>query len=72
LLHVPPALFKAALTMLGREAMWQRLGGALVADPARLIATGWQPRIDTQVGLQAVASQAAAPRKSGTASVSTR
>lgn len=71
LLNVPPALFKAALTMLRREAMWQRLGGALVADPSRLIATGWQPRVETASGLTSMA-QAAAPRKSGTASVSTR
>jgi UDP-glucose 4-epimerase len=72
LLNVPPALFKTALTMLGREAMWQRLGGALVVDPSRLIATGWQPRVDTTTGLKSMAAQAAAPRKSGTASVSTR
>lgn len=71
LLNIPPALFKAALTMLGREAIWQRLGGALVADPSRLIATGWQPRVETRDGLTLMA-QAAAPRKSGTASVSTR
>jgi UDP-glucose 4-epimerase len=71
LLNVPPAWFRAALTALGREAMWQRLGGALVADASRLIATGWQPLIETPKGLQAMA-QAAAPRKSGTASVSTR
>jgi len=71
LLNVPPALFKAALTMLGRETMWQRLGGALVADPSRLVATGWQPRVETSFGLEKM-SQAAAPLKSGTASVSTR
>jgi nucleoside-diphosphate-sugar epimerase len=72
LLNVPPAWFRAALTALGREAIWQRLGGAFVADPAQLIATGWQPLIETPKGLQAMAAQAAAPRKSGTASVSTR
>lgn len=51
LLNVPPALFKTVLTALGREAMWQRLGGELVVDPSRLIATGWQPRVETREGL---------------------
>jgi nucleoside-diphosphate-sugar epimerase len=71
LLNVPPVLFKTVLTALGREVMWQRLGGALVADPSQLIATGWQPHVETREGLTKMA-QAAAPRKSGTASVSTR
>jgi nucleoside-diphosphate-sugar epimerase len=59
------------LRALGRNDVWNRIGGNLRIDPAKLIAAGWQPRHDTRAGLTAMA-QAAAPRKSGTASVSTR
>jgi nucleoside-diphosphate-sugar epimerase len=59
------------LRALGRKDVWNRIGGNLRVDPAKLIAAGWQPRHDTHAGLTAMA-QAAAPRKSGTASVSTR
>jgi len=59
------------LRLLGRGDAWDRIGGNLRADPGKLIAAGWQPLRDTRAGLTAMA-QAAAPRKSGTASVSTR
>jgi UDP-glucose 4-epimerase len=59
------------LRALGRNDVWDRIGGNLRVDPAKLIAAGWQPLHDTRAGLTAMV-QAAAPRKSGTASVSTR
>jgi nucleoside-diphosphate-sugar epimerase len=59
------------LRAVGRNDVWDRIGGNLRVDPAKLIAAGWQPLHDTRAGLTAMA-QAAAPRKSGTASVSTR
>jgi nucleoside-diphosphate-sugar epimerase len=59
------------LRALGRNDVWDRIGGNLRADPAKLIAAGWQPPHDTRAGLTEMV-QAAAPRKSGTASVSTR
>jgi nucleoside-diphosphate-sugar epimerase len=59
------------LRALGRNDVWDRIGGNLRVDPAKLIAAGWQPLRDTRTGLTAMV-QAAAPRKSGTASVSTR
>jgi UDP-glucose 4-epimerase len=66
-----PALFLAApLKAIGRSDLWERLGGALVVDPAKLIAAGWRPAMETHAGLAAMA-QAASPRKSGTASRST-
>ena len=44
---------------------------AYTADTGKLIAAGWRPAHDTSGGLTAMV-QAAAPRKSGTASRSTR
>jgi nucleoside-diphosphate-sugar epimerase len=51
LLPLPPRLLAAALRMVGQGDMWQRLGGSLVASPAKLVAAGWQPAIDTPAGL---------------------
>jgi hypothetical protein len=62
---------KWPLRALGRNDVWDRIGGNLRVDPGKLIAAGWQPLHDTRAGLTAMV-QAAAPLKSGTASVSTR
>ena len=59
------------LRLLRRPDIWDRLGGNLRVDAGKLLAAGWQPLHDTRTGLTAMV-QAAAPRKSGTASVSTR
>jgi UDP-glucose 4-epimerase len=59
------------LRALRRNDVWGRIGGNLRVDSGKLIAAGWQPLHDTRAGLTAMV-QAAAPRKSGTASVSTR
>ena len=59
------------LRALRRNDVWDRVGGNLRVDPGKLITAGWQPLHDTRTGLTAMV-QAAAPRKSGTASVSTR
>ena len=37
LLPVPPALIALAAQAIGRGEEWQRLGGSLVADPAKLL-----------------------------------
>jgi len=71
LLPVPSPLLALAMKAAGRDDEWQRLGGTLVADPGKLLGAGWQPAIDTRGGLREMA-QAASPRKSGTASRSTR
>ena len=60
LLPVPPALIALAANAAGRGDDWQRIGGAMVADPAKLLAAGWAPAIDTRAGLAALA--AGAPR----------
>jgi nucleoside-diphosphate-sugar epimerase len=59
------------LRLLGRIDVWHRVGGNLRVDSGKLMSAGWRPRHDTRTGLTALA-QAAAPRKSGTASRSTR
>ena len=53
---VPPALFATVLTALGHADVWERLGGSLVVDPAKLIAAGWRPDADTKAGLARMAA----------------
>jgi nucleoside-diphosphate-sugar epimerase len=60
LLPVPPALIALAANAAGRGDDWQRIGGAMVADPAKLLGAGWGPAVDTRAGLAALA--AGAPR----------
>ena len=70
LIPIPPALMALPLKAIGRAHLWERLGGDLVVDPAKLLAAGWRPPVETRAGLAAMV-QAASPRKSGTASRST-
>jgi len=60
LVPVPPQWIAGALRVLGRSDLWERLGGALVADAGKLRAAGWKPVTDTRSGLAAFA-QAASP-----------
>lgn len=55
LFHVPLAPFATSLTAIGKGDLWQRLAGELVADAARLSATGWTPVETTAAGLAAMA-----------------
>jgi UDP-glucose 4-epimerase len=55
LLPVPPAFMSLTLGVMGRAEEWRRLGGTLVADPAKLLRAGWKPAIDTRAGLAALA-----------------
>lgn len=43
LFNVEPSLLKLGLQLIGRGALWERLGGSLVADPSKLISVGWKP-----------------------------
>lgn len=54
LLPVPPALLAATFRAMGRGDDWQRLGGNQIADPGKLMDTGWKPVIDTRAGLAAL------------------
>jgi nucleoside-diphosphate-sugar epimerase len=71
LVPMPTYYVEIPLRLIGRGDVWERFGGNLRVDPGKLIAAGWQPAHDTRSGLAAMI-QAAAPRKSGTASRSTR
>jgi UDP-glucose 4-epimerase len=66
-----PAYIELPLRLFRRTDVWHRIGGNLRVDAGKLIAAGWRPAHDTRDGLTAMV-QAAAPRKSGTASRSTR
>jgi nucleoside-diphosphate-sugar epimerase len=54
---VPPAVFAHALRLMGRDDVWERIGGSLVLDPGKLIAAGWQPDADTLGALARIAAQ---------------
>lgn len=58
LFALPPTLFEAALKLVGRGDVWERLGGELVVDPGKLIAAGWRPDPDTKAGLARLARAA--------------
>src|SRR5207302_9675136 len=51
LLPVPPVLIALAASTAGRGDDWQRIGGAMVANPTKLLQAGWEPMIDTRAGL---------------------
>lgn len=51
---MPMQYAESALRLIGRDALWQRIGGNMRADPGKLIAAGWQPAHDTQTGLAAL------------------
>jgi UDP-glucose 4-epimerase len=55
LLPIPPVLIALAAKTMGRDEEWQRVGGALVADPGKLLTAGWTPSIETKAGLAAMA-----------------
>jgi UDP-glucose 4-epimerase len=48
---LPPALLELALRAAGRDDIYQRLSGSLVADPAALMSLGWAPPLTTPAGL---------------------
>jgi nucleoside-diphosphate-sugar epimerase len=71
LLPAPPAMFELPFRLVRRYDVFERFGGNLRVDPGKLLAAGWQPRVETRIGLSAMC-HAASPRKSGTASRNTR
>jgi len=54
LLPVPPMLIALAASTAGRGDDWQRIGGAMIASPDKLLRAGWKPVIDTRAGLAAL------------------
>jgi UDP-glucose 4-epimerase len=58
LVRLPTALIRLPLLGLGKQALWERLGGELVVDPSKLMAGGWQPRVTPEAALSNVLAQA--------------
>lgn len=56
MLFEAPRLASSALQRIIGEPRWERLAGELVVDPTRLIATGWQPVVDTRAELVRLAT----------------
>jgi nucleoside-diphosphate-sugar epimerase len=54
LLPLPPHYLETPLRLMGRDGMWERIGGNLRVDSEKLIAAGWQPLHDTRGGLTAL------------------
>jgi len=48
---VPAPWLEFMCRTAGREEIYQRLAGALVADPAALLGLGWSPPLTTEAGL---------------------
>jgi len=57
LVPVPLAIMRAALRLVGGREIWERVGGELVVDPAKLIAAGWSPIYDTGTELARLATR---------------
>jgi nucleoside-diphosphate-sugar epimerase len=48
----PPMVLKLLLRSIGKDRLYQRVSGSLVANPSALMALGWKPALTTPVGLQ--------------------
>ncbi len=48
----PPIVLKLLLRAIGRDSLYQRLSGSLVANPSGLMTLGWKPALTTTIGLQ--------------------
>jgi len=54
LLPLPPRYLETPLRLMRRNGTWERLGGNLRIDAAKLLGAGWQPLHDTHGGLTAM------------------
>jgi nucleoside-diphosphate-sugar epimerase len=48
---VPPALLGLSFHAAGKDYVYERLSGALVADPSALMGLGWKPPLTSEAGL---------------------
>jgi nucleoside-diphosphate-sugar epimerase len=62
LLPLSPRFVQASLQFIGADDLWQRLGGSLVAPPAKLVTVGWKPHGDTRAELARMARALSRPR----------
>jgi UDP-glucose 4-epimerase len=51
LFALPPVALELSLRSLGKQELYRRLSGSLVADPSALMELGWLPRLTTVEGL---------------------
>jgi len=49
LFALPPRLIEALARLAGGPALWERIGGELVVDPAKLMAAGWTPSQESAI-----------------------
>jgi UDP-glucose 4-epimerase len=54
--HIPHALIRLALMLIGRTDLWSRFGGELIVDTGKLEAAGWRPAVETYDGLREMVS----------------
>jgi UDP-glucose 4-epimerase len=57
LLAVPPGVIRLLLALIGQRAGFERLAGALIAEPTKLLAAGWRPLVETKAALGKMAGQ---------------
>ena len=48
---VPPTLLALSFHAAGKDYVYERLSGALVADPSALMGLGWKPPLTSAAGL---------------------
>jgi nucleoside-diphosphate-sugar epimerase len=63
LFPLPQRWLAGVLRLIGQDDSWQRLGGSLIASPAKLMAAGWRPALDTRQGLAAMMRPAQSDRQ---------
>jgi UDP-glucose 4-epimerase len=57
LFPVSPRLISGLLGLVGRSAIWDRVGRDLVVNPAKLLKAGWKPPVTTREGLRAMVNE---------------
>jgi UDP-glucose 4-epimerase len=54
--HIPHALIRLALMVIGGTDLWSRFSGELIVDIGKLEAAGWRPAVETYDGLREMVS----------------
>ncbi|WP_108681577.1 NAD-dependent epimerase/dehydratase family protein [Methyloceanibacter sp. wino2] len=52
LVKMPHRAIRRLMKSFGREADWERVCGTFEIDPAKLMATGWKPEVDSAEGIK--------------------
>ncbi len=60
---MPTTYVEIPLRLMGRDDLWDRVGGNLRVDPSKFLAAGWQPPHDTRSGLAALVQAESRLRK---------